>query len=401
MDELAILAGTEESVTRRLNETPSLRGSVVLSTCNRFEIYFDADTFHGGVEAVLTAVKDALPAEQMPLADAFEAYPEAAAAQHLLEVAAGLDSMVVGEDEIVGQVRQALTNAGERASAALTRLFHAALTTAKAIRNRTQLGAAGRSMATVGFDLVEQRHFPVAGRTALLVGTGSYAGVAVAALTRRGCTAIEAYSPSGRADQFAATHPVTPVTAAEFDAALTRADLLITCSGHGQADEPVLTADQLARARAGCRAVLPVLDFSLPGDVEPSAAALSGVDLVDLAEIGAHTPREHADALAEARELVNEGVETYLHLERGRAASPAIIALRAYVSKFIDHEIASAQSHYDADTAQAIASSLHRVSNALLHTPSVRAAELAHNGGLTDYQQALRTLFNLDVDTPA
>ena len=119
--------------------------------------------------------------------------------------------MVIGEAEIIGQVREALAAAGSQAGPSLTRLFHAALTTAKAVTAQTDLGAAGRSIATVGLELVEKRHFPLAGRSALLVGTGSYARVVTAALVRRGCTDVTVYSPTGRAEQFAATHPVQPV----------------------------------------------------------------------------------------------------------------------------------------------------------------------------------------------
>lgn len=401
LDNLAELSKVAEAITGVLDAEPRLLGRVVLSTCNRFEVYFEADSFHGSLEAVLATISTSLPADSRAIVEQFEVYPGQAAVQHLLEVAAGLEAMVIGEAEIIGQVREALAAAGSRAGASLTRLFHAALTTAKAVTAKTDLGAAGRSIATVGLELVEKRHFPLAGRSALLVGTGSYARVVTAALVRRGCTDVTVYSPTGRAEQFAATHPVHPVLEGGLAEAIATTDLLVACSGGAATTGSLIGTGLLAGARAGVVAVLPVLDLSLTGDVDPEAATLLGVDLIDLEEIGAHAPAEQAAAVLAARDLVTRGVDTYLHLEQGRAATPAVTAMRAHVSQFIEREIESANRRYDAETAAAVARSLRRVSNALLHTPSLRAAELARSGELADYSHALQTLFGIEIEAEA
>jgi len=396
MEQLAVLAGAADRVSQDLVGRPEVSGFVLLSTCNRFELYFDGDTFHGAIEAVLDTVRDALGTEPSDLVGQFEVHAGQLAVQHLLEVAAGLDAMVIGEDEILGQVREALATADAHTTPALRRLFHAALTTGKAVTSETDLGSAGRSIAAVGLDLVERRHFPIAGRRALLVGTGSYARVAVAALQRLGCTDLAVYSRSGRAEQFADSHPVVPVPVDGLAEAIASADLVVSCSGHDQVG-PILTAEVLG-ARPADAGLLPVLDLSLSGDVDPDAASLVGIDLIDLDEIGAHAPAEHAGAVIQARDLVSRGVDTYLHLESGRAATPAVTAMRSHVTQFIEREIESAARRYDPETALAVARSLRRVSNALLHTPSLRAAELARAGGLEDYQHALHTLFGIDVE---
>jgi len=401
LDELAGLSRVAEQVTAALDADATLSGHVALNTCNRFEVYFEADSFHGPLEAVLGIIREALPPADARLVDQFEIYPGQAAVQHLLEVSAGLDAMVIGEAEIIGQVRESLAIAGSRAGSSLTRLFHAALTTAKAVTAETELGAAGRSIATVGLELVEKRHFPLAGRKALLVGTGSYARVVTAALVRRGCTDVTVYSPTGRAEQFAATHPVRPVPEGGLADAIAATDLLVACSGGAATTGSLIGTGLLAGARKGMVAVLPVLDLSLTGDVDPEAARLVGVDLIDLEEIGAHAPSEQAAAVLAARNLVARGVDTYLHLEQGRAATPAVTAMRAHVSKFIEREIESANRRYDAETAAAVARSLRRVSNALLHTPSLRAAELARSGELADYSHALQTLFGIEIEAQA
>ncbi|MGC3993658.1 MAG: glutamyl-tRNA reductase [Propionicimonas sp.] len=382
-------------------DAAELPGLVLLSTCNRFEVYFESESFHGGLELVLGALRRSLPEDHRALVDQFQVYAGQAAVQHLLEVTSGLDSMVVGEAEIIGQVREALAASGDRASASLHRLFHAALTTAKAVTSQTDLGAAGRSIAQVGLDLVEQRHFALAGRTALVVGTGSYARVVTATLQRRGCTDILVWSSTDRAGRFAESHPVRPVPMDGLADALAAADLLVTCSGSEGSTGAGIDAGLLTRARSGLTALLPVLDLSLSGDVAPDAGDLLFVDLIDLEEIGAHAPAGQTAAVLAARDLVNRGVETYLHLEQGRAATPAVTAMRAHVSQFIEREIEAAARRYDPDTAAAVARSLRRVSNALLHTPSLRAAELARTGELADYSHALQTLFGIEVEADA
>jgi len=175
----------------------------------------------------------------------------------------------------------------------------------------------------------------------------------------------------------------------------------VACSGGAATTGSLIGTGLLAGARAGVLAVLPVLDLSLTGDIDPEAANLLSVDLIDLEEIGAHAPAEQAAAVLAARDLVARGVDTYLHLEQGRAATPAVTAMRAHVSQFIEREIESANRRYDAETAAAVARSLRRVSNALLHTPSLRAAELARSGELADYSHALQTLFGIEIEAEA
>lgn len=370
--------------------TPVVAGGAVLTTCNRFEVYLDASAFHPAVDAFMallpTAGVDHLRQEVV-------IHVGQGAVEHLFEVACGLDAMVVGEVEISGQVREALTGADDMVSPALRRLFQTALTTSKAVTTQTALGAAGRSVASVGLDLAEQRHGRLAGGRALVVGTGSYARVVVADLLRRGCSTIGVYSATGRADTFAASHPVTPVSADSLPSALADADLVVTCSG---VTASVLGADPIVAA--GRSRTLPVVELSLGGDLTPEARALPGLDVIDLDEIGTHAPIEHAAALESARDLIRRGVETFLHLEEGRMAAPAVTAMRAHVSRIIEDEIETASRRHDFETAEAIARSLRRVSNALLHTPSVRAAELARTGALEDYRQALHTLFGIEVD---
>lgn len=397
---LAALAANVPAVTARLEQSPSIDGYVVLATCNRFEVYVDSTEFHGGVEAAIAALTPAARTEdghrhdRPDILDCIHVYADQGAVAHLFEVACGLDSMVVGEAEIVGQVRTALAGADRSATTSLRRMFQDALSTARTVATRTDLGRHGRSLASVGLDLVEDRHGPLTGGRVLLLGTGAYAGVVVATLTRRGCTDLVVHSASGRGAAFAARHPVRLIGDAELIEALVLADAVVAVSG---AAERTLTRELVYTARRARGRLLPILDLSTRGDVPSSVADLPDIDRISLDEIGAHAPQEQAGAVLAARDVVARAVEAFEHVSRGRTAAPAVTAFRAHVMRFIEAETEQARRRYDPATAEAVAQSLRRVSGALLHTPSIRAAELARTGDLDDYRRAMHTLFGIEV----
>ncbi len=390
---MATLSRQAADVLAHLSSRDTVAGVAILATCNRFEVYVDSPTFHGAVEMILDAVRVTHPGLDAEVLDAFVVYAGQGAVEHLFEVASGLDSMVIGEAEIAGQVRDALVKADATTSAALRRLFQDALTTSKAVTSRTNLGAAGRSIASVGLDLAGQRIGAWPEAKTLVVGTGSYARVVVAELVRRGTQRVRVYSGSGRAERFAQSHPVQPTE--DLAEALAWADLVVTCSGTGSV---VLTADTVSQARRGLLDFLTIVDLTAAGDVSLETAQLPDVDLISLDRIGEHVPSEQAAAVLDARDIVNRAVVTYQHLEEGRRAVPAVTAMRAHVSQIIEREIDLASAQHSPEVAEAVARSLRRVSNALLHAPSVRAAELARTGGLDDYRQALHTLFGIVVE---
>ncbi len=394
-DELAVLDPVADQLAERLFASPGISGVVVLSTCNRFEVYLDADAFHPTVELASRTIAELVAPEGTGLVEALHVHVGEGAVAHTMAVTAGLDSMVLGEAEIAGQVRAAQAHAGQRLSPTLHRLFQSALTTSKAVTTHTSLGAAGRSVASVGLDLVEARHGAVAERRVLLIGTGAYARVVTAELARRGCTDTWVHSQTGRAASFAASHPpMRPIQPDDLPDALARAELVVCCSG---SNGVVLTREMLEAARFGAQSALPIVDLALRSDVAPEAGELPGVDVVGLEAIGEHAPTEAAAAILNAQEIVAKAAETFLHIEGGRAADPAVVAMRAHVMGIIECEQAAVGRKYPPEVAEAVARSLRRVSNALLHTPSVRAQELARTGDLDDYRRAMHTLFGIEV----
>jgi len=390
-DTLAGLARHTGEIVERLLGGGGVRGVVPLATCNRFELYLDVEGFHSAVDHTMAAVLAAV--DDPAAADAFVVYAGQGVVEHLFEVACGLDSMVVGEVEIVGQVRTALAQAEGSVTPPLRRLFQHALTTSKAVVTEAGLGAAGRSLASVGLDLAGIDDFAAA--RVVVVGTGSYARVVVADLVRRGAARIGVYSRSGQAERFAGSHPVRAIAGDGLADALREADLVVCCSGTGG---PVLTPDMLQAVSRGPDRRLPVIDLSGGADVDPGCESLPMLDVVTLDRIGALVPLEQSIAVLRAQETVGRAVATYLHVEEGRTASPAVTAMRSHVQAIIDREIEQATARHSPETAEAIARSLRRVSNSLLHAPSVRAADLARTGDLDDYRRALKTLFGIVVD---
>jgi glutamyl-tRNA reductase len=178
---------------------------------------------------------------------------------------------------------------------------------------------------------------------------------------------------------------------------LVTVDLVAACSGapHHLIDLPLLASSGAAEER-----VLPILDLALSPDVAPDVRALPNVDVVDLQVIQDFAPQEHASAILEAQEIVLAAVRGFEENETGRTADHAIVAMRTHVMAIIGEEIERIQRRVDPDTADEVARALNRVSNAILHTPSVRAQELARTGDFADYSKAVHTLFGIDVDVP-
>lgn len=395
LDELDHLARTGDGLARALLGSGSgVRGAAVLSTCNRFEVYLDVDRLHA-VETLTTLVAELTAYDHDNVADLLRVTVGGAVVQHLLAVASGLESMVMGEGEIAGQVRSALATAQREGttSPALQRLLQRALATSKTVASTTGLGAAGRSVVTVALDVLEARYGAAAGRRAVVLGTGSYARVVIAALRARGCHDITVHSASGRAQGFARAHDVVAVTHEDLADAIAAADLVVACSGRTEA---ALRADLV-----GPRVLpLPVLDLALSSDVAPEVRARTDIDVIDLETVGQYAPGEHAAAVLAAQEIVLAAAEDFERAETGRSAAPAVVAMRDHVHGLVDEEVDRVRRRLGDQAADEVARSLTRVTNALLHTPSVRAHELAHEGAAAGYAEAMRTLFGIEVPDP-
>lgn len=398
LDQLAALeldrTALSRALTQRNLDHPQhpLDGWVLLSTCNRIELYLDTALFHDGIDLAVAAIADVsgLPTETVERI--FVPSNGTDAATHLFSVASGLRSMVIGEAEITGQVRGAFHDAlhDERTTAMLNDLFQQGLRTAKRVASTTSIGAAGRSSVAVALDRAVELLGPLAGRSVLVIGTGAYARVALAELAGRGVQDTAVFSPSGRAVDFAATRSAHPVGAGELADGVTAADLVIACSGQSGV---VLTADMIpgdGRERV-------VLDLALVSDVDPAVASRPGVTVVNLTSVASSLTDADHPAVGLAEQTVRGGVCAYESRQRIRRLDPAIAAIRGVVRDAVEDELASLRGRVDPDTAEEIERSLRRVYRKMLHDPTVRARRLAEEGDAERYIDALNTVFGLDL----
>ena len=368
-----------------LEAVPALRGVVVLSTCNRLALLIDADSWadtgcpaalhplpgsavHGSDSrtsathgsAAWASSADAAPsglgkavasflAERAGLAPGslrLSHLAGAAARREMLAIAAGLSSMVVGEAQIVGQVRRAAETAAAEGtlSPELVRVVERASATARRVAHETELSGQGRSVVAVGVDQAAGHLPPLEDCRALIVGTGSYAGATVADLRARGLSDIAVYSASNRAEAFAAGHGLRAVPTGALSEAMSRADLVVTCRGTGG---PILTADVVAPVVAeragsagGAGRPLVILDLALTRDVDEAVGALPGVVHLDLARVRDAVPDAEAQQVTAARAIVEAEAADFERTLAGRAMDPLITALRAQVGRVVAEEAA-------------------------------------------------------------
>lgn len=394
------------AITAALAErTELVSGSVVLATCNRFEAYLDIDEPLPAAHAVsaatvVEAVSTAAGIDSAVLRAGSALYCGDDVVEHLFSVSSGLESVVVGEGEIAGQVRRALESArtAGTVSSDLERLFQVASRTSRGVKNRTGIMTAGRSMVRLALDLAESRVSDWTQVRVLLVGTGRYAGASLAALRDRGVTDIGVHSPSGRAAKFALSHDVAAVDPAELTAELACADLVVTCT---TVTDYALTRDQVAAAlhRDDARPRRLVIDLGLPRNVDPAVAELDGVELLDLETISIHAPVDELAADADAREIVGAAAAEFAAQTAEQAVTPALVALRRHVFSLLDAEIERARGR--GDSSEQTEAALRHLAGVLLHTPSVRARELARRGEAAAFAAATGALFGLEIEASA
>ena len=381
-----------------------IQGAVVLATCNRFEAYLDVDdplTAGSALAAseVIEAVSRASDVDASDVFDAVTVLSGDTVAEHLFSVSSGLESVVVGEDEIAGQVRRALQTARVEGttSSALERLFQRASHTSRDVKTKTGVGGAGRSLVRLALELAESRVTDWSETRILLVGTGKYARVSLLALQERGVTRFSVYSPSSRVAPFAARHGIPQVWPDGLVDAIASSDVIVTAS---QSPIPVLTAEHFTAAQAAPDALQRrlVIDLGLPRNVDTAVAPLAGVELLDLETISLHAPIDEFASTTSARAMVDEAAAEYSAARAEAEVTPAVVALRSHFFDVLDAELARANAR--GDHSPETEAALRHLVGVLLHTPSVRARELARAGEGEAFVSALDSLFGVRPAAP-
>ena len=384
--------------------------ALVLATCNRIEVFAEVERFHGGVTDVSRVLARQAGATVEELSPYVTVHYEDQAVAHLFTVAAGLDSMVVGETQVLGQLRAAYALARDEGTVgrALHPVAQRALRVGKRVHTETGIDRAGASLVSVALDHAEDSIGSLRDRDVLVVGAGSMGALAATTLARRGASVVVSSRTEAHAARLAGTVGGRAADLGDLPAELAAADVLVTCTG---ATGLIVSTEVVATAMAG-RAGRPlvVVDLALPRDVDPGVAALPGVRVVDLAllqgERAASRPTAGpvaADDIAAARALV-ETETALLRAERQAAeVAPTVSALRSQAAEVVDAELLRLSTRLpdlDARDRAEIARTVRRVVDKLLHEPTVRVKELAATAGDTDYAGALRALFGLGIDTP-
>jgi glutamyl-tRNA reductase len=375
------LSFTDDDLTKAYRvalDQPGVGGTVILSTCNRVEIYGEVASYHAGflaLKRVLSETRGVAPAE---LTDPLYAHWERDAAEHLFEVAAGLDSMVLGETQIASQVREALRRAEgeEAASQTLTGVFHAASRAGRRVRQETSLGAAPDAFVALAADMASERLGSLDGRSVLVVGAGQMAALAVKHLHRRGVGPMRIVNRS--LEHARALAERTNAAHGDLDAlpgALDDADLVISATGASGCVVPEAMVRGAVAGRADRPLVL--IDLAVPRDVEPSAGDVPGVTLIDIAtlrdRVALRSPGTASD-IAAAQALVLEEVGRWVSRRRGDELRGVITALRRHGEDVIETELGRVRTRLaglDADERAAVESALRGVAAKLLHDPIV------------------------------
>ncbi|MCC8244323.1 glutamyl-tRNA reductase [Saccharothrix luteola] len=408
LERVAVADADRGKVLDQLLKAPSVSEAVLLSTCNRVEVYAVVETFHGGMNEVVEVLARQAGAEPADLFEHLYVHYSAAAVEHLFSVAGGLDSMVVGEAQILGQLRNSYNAADEQGVVGRTlhELVQHALRVGKRVHTETDIDHAGASVVSEALADAATALGGLEGRKALIVGAGSMGGLAAAHLRRAGIGEVvianrtpangERLATALRADGVSATSTGLAGLADE----VAKADVLFACTG---SVGTVVGAEHIGD-RAPDRPLV-VCDLGLPKDVDPAATLLDHVRVVDLETL----QRRLSDAptgqgTLRAAEIVAEEVRAYLAGQRSAGVTPTVTALRKRAAEVVDAELLRLDSRLPelpAPVRDELAKTVRRVVDKLLHTPTVRVKELAAAPGGAGYAEALRELFGLDPQAPS
>lgn len=371
-----------------------VHGAVVLATCNRFELYLDLET-EGAADHILDRLARSAGVTVQDLHDGTHRFSQSRVAAHLFAVVSGLESVVIGEAEITGQVRRAVNQA--RTDAAMTprleRLFQMASSTSRRVRHRSGINEAGRSMVRLALDLAESRILDWRRARVVLIGTGAYAGATLTALRARGVPAVQVLSPSQQPERMADKDGADPQPWDQLPRLLAAADVVITSTNTCAVDVALLEA-----ARRNCAGELLIVDLGMPANVDARVGTLHGVELLDLATIARHAPVAELDASARAQDAVAHATSEFTAAVARTEATPTIVALRRHVDDLIATELdrLHRRGQHTPEAEQAV----KHFAAMLLHTPLTRAREGAVVDGPEPFARSVAQVFGIDTADP-
>ena len=384
-----------------LAQRDNVREAVVLSTCNRTEVYVVAELFHGAygdVRDLLCELGDLSVDELTPH---LYSQHDTSAITHLFEVAAGLDSAVLGESEILGQVRSAWETAQREGAArsTLNALFRAALSTGKRARNETGIGRGTASISHAAVEMITDMIGELSGKRVLVVGAGSMGeGVAVALHRAGGADILVANRTAERGASLAERVDGVAVGLDRLSEAVAAADVIVAGTG---ADRTLLTRSLVEQARGSSTRPLHVVDIGVPRNVDPAVAELAGVSLSNLDDLRDWADRGLSHRAAEAervRSIVAQEVENHLLESTARQAAPLVASMHEAADRVRVRELerfASRIGELDDRQRDSVEALTKAIVAKLLHEPSVRLKSQAGTPQGERNAAAVRDLFDL------
>jgi len=406
LESAVVPAGEVGKVLDELMRCDNVVEAALVTSCNRVEIYTVVQSFHGGLADVVGVLGRHSGLDAAALYDHLYVHYASAAVEHLFTVTAGLDSMVVGESQILGQVRAAYNVAREAGTVGRTlhELIQRALRVGKRVHAETDLDRAGGSVVSEALSDADLLLDGLAGRRALIVGAGSMGGLAAATLRRAGIGEIvvanRTEAKGARLAELQREHGTSAraVGLSVLADEIAAADVVVSCTG---AMGTVIQSDSvLDRSRP-----LVICDLGLPRDVDAEVAERAGVTIIDLESLQRRLAESPSGLdTRSAIEIVAAEVKAYLATQRSAEVTPTVTALRRRAAEVVDAELLRLDSRLpdvDGRVRDEVAQTVRRVVDKLLHTPTVRVKELAAGPGGTEYAEALRELFALDPAVPS
>ncbi|HYO32184.1 MAG TPA: glutamyl-tRNA reductase [Nocardioidaceae bacterium] len=402
LEQLALDVDAAAKLRAAALDTAYVSEVVVLATCNRIEIYAEVDRFHGSVEDLTALLAEHANAAVGDVVETLYVHYDEAAVAHLFEVATGLDSMVVGESQILGQVRSALRHGQDDASVgpSLNVLFQQGLRVGKRAHSETDIDRAGQSLVSVALAEASEVLGPLDTCHACIVGAGSVAALTAASLERAGVRDIGIASRTlASASRLAASVGGRAVALSTLVDEIASADLIVSCTG---ATGPVISAETVTSAltsRAADRPLV-IVDLALPHDVAPTVAEFPGVTLIPLQTLADSVHNGSAfEDVAAVKAIVAEEVAAFIAARDAARVAPTVVALRTMATGVVASELARLWGRLGPLTPaerEEIVHTVTRVADKLLHEPTVRVKQLAGRAPESSYADALAELFALD-----
>ncbi|MFC6287990.1 glutamyl-tRNA reductase [Nocardioides sp. GCM10027113] len=407
LERVALDADGVAKLTADVLASEHVTEATVIATCNRLEIYADVDRFHGSVEEVSRLLVERAGESTEAILPHLYVHYDDGAVSHLFHVAAGLDSMAVGEGQILGQTREALRRGQESGSVgpALNVLFQQALRVGKRTRAETDIDQAAPSLVSAALARVEDALSGVggvAGARVTVLGAGAMAALATATVSRLGAAEVTVVNRSaGNGERLAAEYAARSATLDRLPQLLAETDLLLSCTG---AAGVLVDVDMVGAALAtrGAGRSFAVVDLALPHDVDLAVRDLPGVTMLGLADLADELRDSDAGREVDGvRRIVGQEVTAFLSARRQASVTPTVVALRSMATSVVEAEMERLDARLpDLDEAsrEEVLQAVRRVADKLLHQPTVRVKELANETGTVSYATALAELFSLDPD---